>query len=280
LVLRHATVSNNQATGSSAGGGILYAPPVTPPANCPAPCASLTLENSIIAGNQSTTAPDIGSSLAFTTLGANLVGNNDGAGPSFQTAGPLVGTPQKPVAPGLAPLAYNGGLTNTMELSSLSPAVDAAIVTALSPATDQRLFPRPVDGDGDSAAASDLGAFEAGPPVDGDGDGLVDPQDNCPFTANSSQTDSGGVGAGSAPDGIGNVCQCGDVSGNGFVTTADATLITRSLLVPPTATLSRPELCNVGGSAACTTADAVIVTRGLLVPPTGTVQQACAPALP
>jgi len=280
LVLRHATVSSNQATGSAAGGGILYVPPVTPPANCPAPCASLTLENSIIAGNQAMTAPDIGSSLAFTTLGANLVGNNNGAGPSFQTGGPLIGTPQKPVAHGLAPLVYNGGLTDTMALSSLSPAVDAAIVTADSPATDQRLYPRPVDGDGDSAAASDLGAFEAGPPVDGDGDGLVDPQDNCPFTANASQTDSGGIGAGSPPDGIGNACQCGDVSGNGFVTTADATLITRSLLVPPTATLARPELCNVGGSAACTTADAVIVTRGLLVPPTGTVQQACGPALP
>ena len=115
---------------------------------------------------------------------------------------------------------------------------------------------------------------------DGDGDGVPEPGDNCPNFANANQSDIGGIGAASGPDGIGDACQCGDVSGNGRVTTADATLITRSLLVPPTAALTRPDLCNVGGSAACTTADAVIVTRALLVPPTATVQQVCAPAVP
>ena len=100
-------------------------------------------------------------------------------------------------------------------------------------------------------------------------------RDNCRLIADMSQADIGGIGAAAAPDGIGNQCQCGDVSGNGRVTTADATLITRSLLVPPTATLARPDLCNVGGSSACTTADAVLTTRSLLVPPTASVQQAC-----
>ncbi len=105
-------------------------------------------------------------------------------------------------------------------------------------------------------------------------------RDNCRLIADMSQADVGGVGAAAAPDGIGDRCQCGDVSGNGRVTTADATLITRSLLVPPTATLAQPQLCNVGGSSACTTADAVIATRSLLVPATAAVLQVCAPAFP
>ncbi len=46
-------------------------------------------------------------------------------------------------------------------------------------------------------------------------------------------------------------CQCGDVNGSGDVTTADALIIRRSLFVPPTATMSRSDLCDVGGSAAC-----------------------------
>ena len=85
---------------------------------------------------------------------------------------------------------------------------------------------------------------------------------------------------GSAPDGIGDACQCGDVSGNGVVTSADSTIILRSQLVPPTATMNRPQLCDVGGSAACTSADSVIVLRAQLNPPTATVQQQCGPANP
>jgi hypothetical protein len=118
------------------------------------------------------------------------------------------------------------------------------------------------------------------PPPDADADGVPDSADNCPYFANASQADTGGIGAGSPPDGIGDACQCGDVSGNGVVTTADATLITRSLLVPPTATLARPDLCNVGGTSGCTTSDAVIATRALLVPATASIQQVCDPAVP
>lgn len=116
--------------------------------------------------------------------------------------------------------------------------------------------------------------------IDGDADGTGDVCDNCRYEPNASQQDAGGIGAASAPDGIGDACQCGDVSGNGRVTSADATLITRSLLVPPTATLTRPALCDVGGSAGCSTADATIVTRSLLVPATASVSPNCAPALP
>jgi hypothetical protein len=116
--------------------------------------------------------------------------------------------------------------------------------------------------------------------ADVDSDGVCDTSDNCPFEPNANQLDVGGVSATAAPDGRGDACQCGDVSGNGRVTTADATLVTRAQLVPPTATLAAPDKCNVGGSAACTTADATILTRSQLVPPTATAQNICAAAVP
>ena len=112
---------------------------------------------------------------------------------------------------------------------------------------------------------------------DVDADGIDDAADNCPHFANPSQADTGGIGAASGPDGIGDACQCGDVSGNGRVTTADASMMQAALLVPPTATMTRPDLCNVGGSKGCTTADATIITRALLVPPTATISQSCSP---
>lgn len=115
---------------------------------------------------------------------------------------------------------------------------------------------------------------------DADGDGLGDRADNCPTVSNLNQMDRGGLGAGSPPDGIGDACQCGDVSGDGRVTVADATLMLRALLVPPTATLTRPGLCDVGGSPSCTTADATIVRRALLMPPTASIATHCVPALP
>jgi hypothetical protein len=115
---------------------------------------------------------------------------------------------------------------------------------------------------------------------DADGDGVDDASDNCPNEPNPVQEDAGGVGAATGPDGIGDACQCGDVSGDGRVTSADSVLITRSLLVPPTAALAKPLLCNVGGNASCSSADAVIVTRALLIPPTAQIGAVCAPALP
>jgi hypothetical protein len=109
--------------------------------------------------------------------------------------------------------------------------------------------------------------------------------DNCPHVANPSQADRGGVGAGSSGDGIGDACQCGDVNGDGRVESSDLGLISRSLLTPPTALRTRPELCNVGGSPNpatqdCTIADVVILRRALLDPPTATIQQVCEPARP
>ena len=68
---------------------------------------------------------------------------------------------------------------------------------------------------------------------DFDGDGIGDACDNCAFTANALQEDHGGVGAAAGPDGIGDACQCGDVTGDGKVTLGDSAVILRSRLVPP-----------------------------------------------
>ncbi len=143
---------------------------------------------------------------------------------------------------------------------------------------------RPIDGNLDGNARVDIGADELADPCEGHGDadfdGRCDPMDNCPYAANPGQQDSGGIGISDVPDGIGDVCQCGDVSGDGRVTVVDSVMIRRALLVPPTSSLVRPDLCDVGASTGCSVADSVILRRALLVPPTASVQQVCAPALP
>ena len=116
--------------------------------------------------------------------------------------------------------------------------------------------------------------------ADDDLDFLGSDCDNCAHAANPLQTDRGGIGAGSTPNGRGDACECGDVTGDGRITSADAIVVTRSLLVPPTVALAQPQLCNVGGTSACSTADATIITRALLTPATAQISKVCAPALP
>jgi cysteine-rich repeat protein len=66
-----------------------------------------------------------------------------------------------------------------------------------------------VSGDGCSSTCSvEPGWTCTGAPsvckmLDTDGDGIPDLRDNCPYTANADQKDSGGLGVGSPPDGIG-----------------------------------------------------------------------------
>jgi hypothetical protein len=64
-------------------------------------------------------------------------------------------------------------------------------------------------------------------------DGLTGFGDNCPQIANADQLDSGGV-ATTTPDGIGDACQCGDVTGNGIVNGQDANAVKRAALGDPT----------------------------------------------
>jgi hypothetical protein len=107
-----------------------------------------------------------------------------------------------------------------------------------------------------------------------------DCDDNCPYASNPDQDDTAGIGTGSLPDGIGDECQCGDVSGDGQVSMVDAIIIMRALMQPPVATMARPELCDVGGSLDCSSVDAAIVYRALMLPPLATIQQQCEPAEP
>ena len=108
----------------------------------------------------------------------------------------------------------------------------------------------------------------------------LDCDDNCPYTWNPDQLDTGGAGVSSIADGIGDACQCGDVSGDGRVSSIDVAIIMRALMQPPRSTMLRPDLCNVGGSTDCTSADASIAFRALMTPPLATIQQQCDAAEP
>jgi hypothetical protein len=85
----------------------------------------------------------------------NLVGDTScGSDPQhFSTADPKLG-----------PLADNGGPTQTMALLPGSPAIDTAdnAICAAAPVNnlDQRGQTRPTDGNNDSVAACDIGAYE------------------------------------------------------------------------------------------------------------------------
>jgi hypothetical protein len=136
------------------------------------------------------------------------------------------------------------------------------------------------DGDGTDDGADNCRLVPNKDQADADGDGVGNVCDNCVHAANPGQEDTGGTGPGSPPDGLGDACQCGDPTGDGRITLADAVAVRRSLLQPPTAILAKPELCDVGGTPGCTLADSVILLRAQLRPPTAFVQQSCAPGRP
>ena len=121
-----------------------------------------------------------------------------------------------------------------------------------------------------------------------DGDGVSGPSDNCPFVANADQSDVGGVGL-SGPDGIGDVCQCGEVDGDGWVRASDLAAI-RAGLAGATGGVTAPERCSVVGAASaalvdtgmradCDVVDVAVLTRALasLAPGVAQVCQVAAP---
>lgn len=139
-----------------AGGGIRVGP------------ASVTLENTIIAGNtaanglgDTTGAPTPGPNVdgAVTSNGHNLLGvATDATG--FTGTGDRTGA-----NPMLGALADNGGPTQTMALTAGSPAIDAGVAAGAT--FDQRGRPRTYDDPGVANAATsdgtDIGAFELQP---------------------------------------------------------------------------------------------------------------------
>jgi len=84
---------------------------------------------------------------------------------------------------------------------------------------------------------------------DTDGDGVSDFGDNCTFAPNPTQLDSGGV-ATTEPDGIGDACQCGHVTGIAAVLIDDVAVLTRALTgLGPGLDPGTDALCNVTGPA-------------------------------
>jgi hypothetical protein len=172
--VKHATISGNSAQAGNTGvnqggankpprlvaegtgGGIRVGP------------GGVTLQNTIIAVNtaangtgDTTGAPTPGPDVdgAVISNGHNLLGVATAA-TGFTGVGDQVG-----VNPMLAPLADNGGPTETMELLAGSPAIDAGV--AAGAAFDQRGRPRAFDDPGVTNVASgdgtDIGAFERQP---------------------------------------------------------------------------------------------------------------------
>jgi hypothetical protein len=83
--------------------------------------------------------------------------------------------------------------------------------------------------------------------------------DNCPGRQNAAQQDSGGPGG---PDGMGDVCQCGDPSDDDHVTAADVAEL-RELFVGLRSELTEPDRCNVHGDEDCTLVDLAVIRRAL-----------------
>ncbi len=164
VTINNSTISGNTAINS--GGGVynsLYC----------FYCSNggvLTLNDSLIAGNQATVGAEI-ANINGSLVDANnfnLFGTNGNAGVSGFTPGPTDIVPGVSLAQILGPLQDNGGPTQTHALVAGSPAIDAgdpsgcrdslgAILTI-----DQRGFARQFDGDHNGTSRCDIGAYELG----------------------------------------------------------------------------------------------------------------------
>jgi CSLREA domain-containing protein len=123
----------------------------------------LTIRNSTISILDSASSTSLGNSIVWKMSGGNLItseGNN--------IVSSFIGTPMlmRPtdmagVDPLLGPFQFNGGKVPTSALLPGSPGVDAGSNSlAAGLPLDQRGFFRVVDGNGDSNAVVDIGAFE------------------------------------------------------------------------------------------------------------------------
>ena len=118
------------------------------------------------------------------------------------------------------------------------------------------------------------------PPPDPDGDGFLSPCDSCKYVHNTDQADHGRVGPGD-DDGIGDACQCTELTGDGIVGAADVTRL-REHLARIGAQLSGAPLsrCSaIGGPNECTVRTLTVLRRALALQPPG-VAQVCDAAVP
>ena len=100
---------------------------------------------------------------------------------------------------------------------------------------------------------------------DADSDERRNEDDNCIYTANTSQMDSGGLEwiDSNLPEGMGDACQCGDATGDGIVSSSEAVDLAGLLghLVSPDESVEGR--CSVDDEESCTIRDIVIHKRTL-----------------
>ena len=91
--------------------------------------------------------------------------------------------------------------------------------------------------------------------------------DLCPYAPNGVETDSGGIDTGT-PDGIGDGCQCGDVTDNGIADATDLQVIREFILGSPLSDTFVGARCNLVGPGAgdgsgsdCDVGDAFLLDR-------------------
>jgi hypothetical protein len=142
VVILNSTITNNHAI---RGGGGLAAGQGYAPVSPAAALGTMTLQNTIVAGNTSTTGPQ-GCHVkdqVIQSLGHNL---------SSDSSCFLAAAGDRPnTNPLLGPLTANGGPTPTQALLPGSPAIDSA---TSCPSHDQRGIPRP------QGSRCDIGAYE------------------------------------------------------------------------------------------------------------------------
>jgi para-nitrobenzyl esterase len=117
--------------------------------------------------------------------------------------------------------------------------------------------------------------------LNADYDSFTNDRDNCPFATNSDQADSGAIGTDPA-DGIGDRCQCGDVSDNGIVDGTDVTLLRQALASKTPLTTRGLSKCLVEGTTgACDIVNVAVLRRRLATPALAPgVSQSCVAANP
>ncbi len=126
---------------------------------------NLYVGSSILAGNTGG-AGGLDCAGTLTSLGYNLIGNDQGCTLAGATPTDQVGTPLAPIDPLLGPLGENGGPTPTHLLLTGSPAIDggktvpSGFLSFHCDANDQRGVARPFDGDLVPGALCDIGATE------------------------------------------------------------------------------------------------------------------------
>ena len=154
--LSNVTIANNNVTGSTGtGGGIEYTGETFNP-------YQFTLKNSIIAGNSASSQLDCSiSSVTVTSGGYNLIESSSGCNFSAGT-GDIFG--QDPNLGGISVLGYYPLLLNSPAIDQGNPSMPGSGGNSCE-AIDQLGASRPIDGNSNSIARCDIGAYETTPPT-------------------------------------------------------------------------------------------------------------------